>query len=207
MELRDEICRITGGQCPAVILSNLHRSRLDPNREVNEATFNVEEMVEAYNEYMGSIEAAQSEIQIGRGLLLDIHGHGHAIQRAELGYTVTAERLNNDDLDYRYSSIKQLYLDHEPISFDELLRGSLSYGKMLEDEHFDCIPCPKYPKPSGDPYFTGGYITQRFSSRDDPDSVTDAIQIESARSDRENRTEYVAALARVTKLFMETYLN
>ena len=64
---------------PHVVYNILKRSKLDTNREINQATFNVPDAKKAYHDYTNFINKALSAIP-GRGLLLDIHGH--EIQRS-----------------------------------------------------------------------------------------------------------------------------
>ena len=68
-------------------MNNLHRSKLDPNREKEEATFGEPYAIFGFRKYHKSIEQAKATFD-GPGLFLDIHGHGHDIQRTELGYMV-----------------------------------------------------------------------------------------------------------------------
>ncbi|ELT88334.1 hypothetical protein CAPTEDRAFT_185278 [Capitella teleta] len=204
IELREFLCDIS--VCPALVMNNLHRTRLDPNREINEAAFGVPEMEEAYNDYMGYLEEAQTSLKT-RGLVLDLHGHGHAIQRAELGYLILASQLNNDDLDPSDSSIQRLYEDHQ-VSFEEMLRGETSLGGYMEAAGLAAIPTPLDPKPLNDAYFTGGYITRYYGSRYDSSTApTDAIQIECSSDQRsdEERPEFVEALGGAVVDFVQQY--
>jgi len=65
--------------------------------QVNEATFGVPEVVEAWNYYHGLLEEARQN-QTTQALVLDIHGHGHAVDWAELGYLVAGYNLDSGNV-------------------------------------------------------------------------------------------------------------
>jgi len=79
MELRQNLCMLFGGMCPAAVYNNLSRVKFDANRDKSQATFNVPEVVCAFLRYKSSIDDAKRRItrypQVG--LFIDIHGHGH----------------------------------------------------------------------------------------------------------------------------------
>ncbi|KAK2143026.1 hypothetical protein LSH36_886g00047 [Paralvinella palmiformis] len=176
-ELHEALCT-EFGRCPTTIINLLHR--------VNEATFGVPEVVEAWNYYHGLLEEARQN-QTTQALVLDIHGHGHAVDWAELGYLVAGYNLDSD-----VSTIQELLTGAAPVSF----------GGLLESEGYLAVPSPTNPGPDGESYFSGGYITQQYGSRDE--GIVDAIQIESPLIFREEpqRSQYVAALARVVKEYL-----
>ena len=68
-----EYCRLTGLR-PHLVMCNLHRSKLDPNRPLETAA---EDPMgrQVYAEYHAFLEAARTEV--GRGLLIDLHGQNH----------------------------------------------------------------------------------------------------------------------------------
>ena len=59
------------GQRPHMIISNLKRTKLDPNREVEEAAQGDPFATAVYHVYHEYIELARGEV--GRGILYDIH--------------------------------------------------------------------------------------------------------------------------------------
>ena len=204
-ELRQALCNRFGGRCPAAVISLLHRRELDPNREVNEATFGVPLAVEVYNLYHGHITAERTAIENNgqRGLYIDIHGHGHTIQRAELGYLVSASQLNSDNpIGPSQTSIRAIG-EYVGGDFEQLLRkGSSSFGALMEAEGFGAVPSPSKIRPGRSPYFSGGYSTQVHGSRDG--GHVDAIQIEVPSSFREQptRDRYVNALVNVIQNYL-----
>ena len=54
--------------------SNLGRSKLDCNREINQATLNIPDAIQVYRDFVGFIAKARLAIS-GRGLLLDVYGY------------------------------------------------------------------------------------------------------------------------------------
>src|SRR4051794_11480332 len=75
------------GHWPHVILCRLHRRKVDCNREIVEAAAGDPLAEQAWREFQGFIDAARATVvgQHGRGLYIDLHGHGHPQQRLELG--------------------------------------------------------------------------------------------------------------------------
>ena len=63
------------GKTPHLIISHLHRSRLDPNRPVAEAAQGNEEAIRAYDAFHGAIKSAHDSLDGKPGLHLDFHGY------------------------------------------------------------------------------------------------------------------------------------
>ena len=202
MELRQALFDLTGSY-PAAILNELHRRKFDANRDKPEASFGVPDVEAAFDLYHQYIEEAKADYG-GMGLFFDVHGHGHTLQMAELGYLISGSDLDAGNLNVDSSSIKNL-AGYVSISFEELLRGPTSFGGYLQAEGYDSVPGTDYPGPDGNPYFSGGFNTRQHGSRDG--GVTDAIQIESARSHREmpERENYVQALALSMKQYLDAH--
>ncbi|XP_072286326.1 uncharacterized protein [Pyxicephalus adspersus] len=191
-----EICRLTSGYCPHVVINNLSRSKLDPNRDKNEAAFGVPEAEKAWEEFMGFIRTAKS--RMSTGLLIDIHGHSHAEGWVELGYLISKTNLDSGKFTSADTSIYSLSRRRLGTSFDSLLRGSQSLGKLIEEQNakYVSVPSPSNPGPNGGNYFSGGYIVATHGSKSSGE--VDAIQIELPRWIRESaeRPSFAAALAK-----------
>src|SRR5207249_8145611 len=88
------------GHWPHVTICRIHRRKLDCNREIVEATAGNPLAEQAWREYQTFIDAAQAAViaRHGRGLYIDLHGHGHAEQRLELGYLHSVDQLAADDV-------------------------------------------------------------------------------------------------------------
>ncbi|CAF4547227.1 unnamed protein product, partial [Rotaria magnacalcarata] len=63
---------------PFVVIGKWHRKKVDFNREINEATLNHPEAINAHKSYHTNLKNAINKIeqQYGKGLLIDIHGQG-----------------------------------------------------------------------------------------------------------------------------------
>ena len=213
-EIAEEIENITG--ClPYIIINRLHRSKLDANRGIIEGADGNPEAESAWRFYHEHIATSQDSIHSNneRGLLVDIHGHAHDIQRLELGYLLSKSQLNEDDEileenNYaEFSSIRQLTLDNiSALSFSELLRGDYSLGTLIAEEGYPALPSSDDEFPENNSYFTGGYITQQYGSRNQ--DITDAIQIECNQDVRFNTTirkDFAKKLAQNLVDYMEMH--
>lgn len=203
----------TGG-APHIIVLHLHRIKLDANRELGEAAEGNAAAERAWREYHGFIDAAREHVVAahGTGFYLDLHGHGHDVQRLELGYLLTSAQLAGDDASLnepaivQRSSIRRLAEDGAA-THAELLRGAHSLGTLLEAEGYPAVPSAAQPDPGADPYFTGGYSTDRHGSRHG--GLIDGVQIEAnrigVRDTDANRKAFAAALARAVEAFFEAH--
>jgi N-formylglutamate amidohydrolase len=194
------------GKRPHLVINLLKRAKFDPNRDVAEATGGNALLTPSWAAFHAFVDTSSARIAAaqGRGLLLDLHGHGHTIPRLELGYMISAADLQLSDASLAASgavgasSIARLAtvaVDHP--SSAVLLRGATSLGALLVRNGFPSVPSPSDVAPAaGDEYFTGGYITERHGSA--TGGAVDAIQIEAnrpgARDTPENLDKYAAAL-------------
>jgi autotransporter-associated beta strand protein len=200
------------GHVPHVIICHLKRIKVDCNREIDVgAMSNIWAMV-AWNEFQDFIAAAKTAVsnQYGKGFYVDLHGHGHTIQRLELGYLLSSTQLGYSDTTlnstyYENQSGIRTLSQQSPLTFPQLLRGSNSFGALIDAEGYPAVPSPDIPNPGTDPYFNGGYNTDQHSSVHG--GTISGLQIESnmtgVRDTSANRTAYAQALARV----FETYLG
>lgn len=212
-EIRDIIYDRTG-YYPHIIISNLRRTKLDPNRAVYEATCNNSQAETPYYEYHDYIKSAKDTVEKihGKGLLIDLHGHGHDIQRLELGYAISSSelRLSDSELNSQTyidkSSIKNLvYNNPNNYTLADLLRGPAGLGGMFDNEEIPAVPGFLDPYPlEGEAYFNGGYITRVHGSRDGGN--IDAIQIECHRDVRfttSERLEFADGLVEAVFAFID----
>ncbi len=171
---------------PHIVINRLHRRKLDANREISEAALGNPEAEQAWREFHQFIDSAkQSSLRsFGSGLYLDIHGHGHDIQRLELGYLLRDDelRLPDDSLNtpryIGFSSMRNLATRNaRGISHSELLRGERAFGSLLAVRGYPSVPSKQDPFPNpGEEYFDGGYNTARHSSY--RGGTIDGLQIE-----------------------------
>ncbi len=80
------------GRRPHIVINRLHRIKLDANREIGEAAQGNATAETAWREFHEFIEAAKDAVfdDFGRGLYIDLHGHGHDNQRRDTDGSRTA---------------------------------------------------------------------------------------------------------------------
>lgn len=203
---------------PHVVFCRLHRSKLDPNREIKEAAQGDPTAEAAWHRFHDSTQKACDTVmkKHGLGLLLDIHGHRHLDQRVELGYLVKADQLrptdavlNADAALIAGTSIRDLD-QRSPHTFAQLLRGSHSLGSLLEARGFRCVPSPEKPRPGlMSAYFSGAYDVFAHGSRSG--GTVSAIQIEcpwnGIRDKPENQRRFARALVDALGVYFETHFG
>jgi hypothetical protein len=204
------------GKRPHLAIMHLHRRKLDANREIAEAAQGSGYAERAWYEYHAWLEIAKEAVSRdqGRGLYLDIHGHGHENQRLELGYLLSATDLARPDSELEEtqfaakSSIRAL-AEESSSGLSEPLRGEDSLGEILVRKGYPAVPSQSDPHPQGASYFSGGYSTARHGSRDG--GVIDGVQIEhnyqGVRDSATNREAYAHALAESILEFLERRMN
>lgn len=205
-QLADSFAARTGRR-PWLVVNLLHRRKFDGNREVVEATGGFAPLQPVWEALHAAVDSARRSIErsSGRGIVVDLHGHAHTIQRLELGYLIgdATLRLSDSALVTQgalaRSSIARISAERAgvigPVT---LLRGSLSLGALMVAAGYPSVPSPNDPAPAaGEPYFEGGYNTDRHGSV--RGAATDAIQIEcyfaGVRDTESNRGRFAAALA------------
>lgn len=198
---------------PHIVINRLHRRKLDANRDAPEAACGDAEAIIAWNEFHAFATAAKNRILAdhGRGWYTDLHGHGHAIARLELGYLLEAAdlRLSDAALDsgtaYENESSIRTFSAQSRLSFSALLRGPASLGALFAAEGIPAVPSATDPAPAANQeYFTGGYNTERYSCSAGGNFC--GVQLEThfngVRDTEQSRTRFASALVRA----YETYL-
>jgi hypothetical protein len=198
-------------RAPHVVIVHLRRTKLDANRELVEAAQGNADAINAWTEYHAFIEQAMAAVRqrSGTGFYIDLHGHGHAIARLELGYLLTAGTLDgtNAQLDAAgigATSSLRLIASSSPLPFSALLRGPTSLGGLLEPG-VPSVPSPSNPSPGADEYFNGGYSTSRHTA------TLPGLQIEShfegVRDTAASRAAFADSLVRAIATFLQTHLR
>lgn len=174
---------LTGVCRPHLIINRLHRKKLDANRALITAADGAPQAEAAWYVFHNFIEAARdtSLHYHSRALVIDLHGHGHTIQRLELGYLLSSSTLRQADslLDSLTNSSISGFIPTQPnTTLSNFIRGNTSLAAEIEQNStLTAVPSPSTPAPLvGEPYFQGGYNTQRYGSRNGGN--LDAIQIE-----------------------------
>jgi len=211
-EIAENITSRTGCY-PHVIINRLHRTKLDANRAIGEAADGNPLSEEAWTAYHDFIGVAQDSVDrsFQRGLFLDIHGHGHTIQRLELGYLLTKNDLQLADEELiaenfiNKSSIKSLANDNlMDLDFVQLIRGENSFGDLIHTKGYDAVPSSNDLFPlDPESYFSGGYNTAQYGSKDG--GPTDAIQIECNQDVRFDEGDRIRFADSLTIAILEFY--
>lgn len=204
------------GRPPHAVLSLLHRSKLDPNRELKEAAQGDPVAEQAWRLFHLRIRSAlQSSLQAhGFAFLVDLHGHAHENDWLELGYGLSSVQLNQSDaaLDAAglgpISTINDLAVAEHAHSFAALLRGPRSFGALLTARGYRAVPSPPEPGPQKARYFNGGYIVRTYGR----DVLhVDAVQIEAhykgVRSSPQEREAFARALVDALLTFLREHYH
>lgn len=205
------------GKRPHLVVNRLHRRKFDGNRDLQEATNGRAVLAPTWTWLQAALDSSTSRVasRNTRGLLIDLHGHGHDIPRLELGYLLTDAELRRSDAalgtggDMSRTSIARLAGDSRSGERGvALLRGPNSLGAMLVAAGYPSVPSPVTPAPlSGEEYFDGGFNTRRNGSAQG--GAVDAIQIEShytgVRDTAASRAQFADALADVLVRFLDRH--
>ena len=207
--LAEEVAGFTGRQ-PHLIISHLHRSKLDPNRGIIEAAQGDPLAEQAFLDFHGFIRQAHEAVTAdwGTGLYLDVHGHGHPIDWTEIGYALTSSQLALPDSTLNsggYTSLSTLQAGPATSTgpFSELLRGPGSLGGRMQASGYDCVPGPLFPSPGTNPYFNGGYNVRRHGPL--TGGALDSVQFElssTVRGTPLRRAAYAVELSQAVDGFL-----
>ncbi|MCP4440427.1 MAG: T9SS type A sorting domain-containing protein [Aureispira sp.] len=209
--LKDALYAKTGCY-PHVIINRLHRRKLDANRAIGDAADGNIDAENAWYAFHEFIDTAKNKVASNytKGLYLDMHGHAHTIQRLELGYVLSGTTLRQTDslLNLEGSSIENLVnANPNNYSLSKLLRGTNSFGTLCEQKGYLSVPSFSTPYPlSTEPYFGGGYNTNRHGS--ELGGTIDGIQIEcnsGVRFGLSNREAFADSLAEVILDYLDIH--
>ncbi|MBM3864707.1 MAG: N-formylglutamate amidohydrolase [Verrucomicrobia bacterium] len=211
-ELVAELERLSGGRVH-LILSHLHRSRLDPNREIVEAANGHPGAEQVWWEFHAAIEGALAAAVARHGFafLVDLHGHSHPVARLELGYALAAPQLNRGDKKFDASGVISLSTlsdlhARRGGSAADLIRGPRSLGTLLAAGGLPATPSGPDPQPGNQPFFAGGYIVQRHAAAAGTPKV-DGLQIECPRAGVRDTPENRARFGRITAPVLLEFLR
>lgn len=207
---------VATGHHPHVVMCRVHRVKLDCNRELAVAAMGDPEAAQAWNEFHAFIAEAKAAVvrEQGRGLLIDVHGHGHTLQRLELGYLLSGNQLGLPDsvLDQAnwLDSVSVRSLGVTPgRRLSAILRGPSSLGDLLAGRGYPSVPSGPDPAPAGTPYFSGGYNTETHGSR--TGGTVSAVQIESnytgVRDTPGARAAFAGAFVGAVRSYLATWLG
>ena len=209
------------GCYPHVIICNLKRTKLDCNRNLADGACDNSQAMTAWNEYHNFIKMAQNAANSqynNKILFVDLHGHGHTIQRIELGYLLSASDLElsettlNSTAYINQSSIKNLVLNNRNnYTHTQLLRGPSSFGTLLTNLGFPAVPSQQIPYPGATAsYFSGGYTTASHTCFD-PTITTNGFQMElnydGVRNSNSNRILFADKFKNAVLEYLNTHTN
>ncbi|WP_235989364.1 T9SS type A sorting domain-containing protein [Psychroserpens algicola] len=137
--IQDEIFAQTGGYAH-VIINNLHRSKMDPNRIVSQGSCGNSHAASYWSDFQNYINVASQSVESnwGKGLYIDLHGQNHTVPRIEIGYNISASELNASDLNsasiVNKSTIMNLVSTNlNGYTHEELVRGAFSLGQLFQE--------------------------------------------------------------------------
>lgn len=164
----------TLGFQPFLVLSKMHRIKIDLNRSLETALCKDKSAMPLWMVFHNQIDIFQNEISssYGRGLIIDLHGQSHPEERIELGYLLNGSMLRDleqNATDYSNQvSIKNLISNHpKQTSFQQLLVGENSLGTLLSEQDFAAVPSQSDQAPlESQLFFSGGHNTINYGSRD-----------------------------------------
>ncbi|MEC8599806.1 MAG: hypothetical protein VXY15_05610 [Bacteroidota bacterium] len=203
---------------PYIVYAKIHRVKLDLNRSLETSHCDDDTSNELWQLFHDQIFNYRQEIisRFNRGLLIDLHGHGHPIQRIELGYLLKGDMLrevsNNESfISYSETSISSLIANHPANKkLVDLLFGESSLGTLLSKNGFPAVPSSKDRAPrSGEQFFSGGTITKEYGSK--YQNGVDAIQIEmnrnGLRQDSGDRERFSKVFAKILIDYMKIHYS
>lgn len=203
------------GKRAHLVVNRLHRRKFDGNREAPEATGGVGALMPPFTWMQSALDSATSRVatRSARGLVIDLHGHGHDIPRLELGYLLTNAGLRMSDAaltasgEMSRSSVARVASDSRAGDRGvALLRGPFSLGALLSAAGYASVPSPATPAPLvGEEYFDGGFNTRRNGSA--TGGALDAIQIESQLAGVRDTAASRSAFAEVLVTVLLQYLD
>lgn len=198
---------------PYVIIANLSRRKVDQNRPIELATCNDPVGMKAWHSYHDAVaEVLQYTKQYGHVFFVDVHGHGHPVQRLELGYNLSRKQLT---LAYNRENTPKMpptsslanYLDSGgKRDFHDMLFGQYAFGTLLENNGVRATPSLQDPHPQeGEAFFSGGHITRKFTGSDFPHvfGVQIELHFKGMRDTKENRKKFAEAFAKSYWEFIE----
>ena len=201
---------------PYMVLAKIHRLKIDLNRSLETSHCEDDTSNDLWRLFHDQVESYRQNIidTYGRGLIIDIHGHGHPNQRIELGYLLTSQQLRDLVLEAPSTqdpttSIHSLVESHpQNLSLNELVFGTQALGTLLSSRGFPTVPSNQDPAPlAEEPFFSGGTNTKLYGSKSRGN--VDAIQLElnrqGLRATTTDRERFANTFAQVLREYMELH--
>lgn len=201
---------------PHLVVNELYREKLDPNREIGEATLGNDQAIQVYNDiHFNFMTKAKNKTmnQCGFGLVFDIHGQSRNLFN-QLGYRLNDGNLESDDQilneELDSSSIFSLVLNNiQNDTLSEIVRGVHSLGTIMNETYgYLIVPSTLVPYLDTEYYYQGGFGILEHGSQ--YGGNVDAIQIEVNYANRwisENRQQFCIDFSRAIEQFVNHYYN
>jgi len=215
-QIDSSFLRMTGCR-PHIIYCNLRRTKIDCNRNLADGACGNAEAEIAWTEFHEFIETAQETAQTAydnKAIYFDLHGHGHIMQRLELGYVLTGAQLGLSDNVLNtpeyigQSSIQNLVGQNvNGYTHAQLLRGDFALGTLLAQAGYPAVPSQQTPNPGPlNPYFNGGYNTVNYTCYT-PGNTINGFQLEcnfmNVRDTPNHRRAFADTLVAALLTFLE----
>ena len=206
----DSVCKADYGLQPYFVLTYLKRTKLDQNRDYPEATCSNAALYSYWATYHESIDTCINKImsKYSQCLFIDLHGHGHTKQQLELGYLIDANSLRNPaSIIPSATSLYHLLQQNNGLPIAQLLTGPNAFGTTMATNGFPSVPSQQTTAPGiSDPFFDGGYNTQRFTGASYPNTF--GWQIESNYTGvRDNKNSWIAFAKAFLQSVMQYYTS
>ncbi|TAE63207.1 MAG: hypothetical protein EAY68_08005, partial [Bacteroidetes bacterium] len=114
---------------PFIVLTQLRRIKLDQNRDLPEATCSTPFKYMYWSNFHNAIDSSINTVlaKYPSCLYIDLHGHGHPIQRLELGYLISKAQLQNiSSVTIGNTSVRALAVQNGGQTLANLITGSNS---------------------------------------------------------------------------------
>jgi hypothetical protein len=202
---------------PHTIICRLDRGKLDCNRDLATGACGDSLAQIAWFEFHNFINMARTNLRsnFARGLYIDFHGHGHTIQRLELGYGLSSAELRASDAYLNRTSVRNnstiralANSNLQNLNHAQLIRGTQAFGTMMANAGYPSVPSLQDSSPAvNEDYFNGGYNVRRYGTADS--GIIDAIQIESNWTNVRNNTtsikRFTDSLARIIVRYLQNH--
>jgi N-formylglutamate amidohydrolase len=213
--IMDEFAKL--GYKPYLIINKIHRSKMDANRNSDDASCGDKNALAVWTLFHSQIQSSMADVstKFEKGLFIDLHGHGNPKQRIELGYllyedelALADETLNSPAL-LSVSSIQHLAKNNTSGELHSaLLKGENAFGSLLNQAGFPTVPSNSDPVPlASDNYFSGGYNTANYSSY--KGGTIDGIQMEcnktGLRDSKTNREAFAVAFVHTVTAYLKAH--
>ncbi|CAF1070519.1 unnamed protein product [Brachionus calyciflorus] len=176
-QLSLEITRLLNKE-PFMVINNLDRMKMDPNRNPNQCCSPINENLDChkthkeFHDFINEFNKKMSK-EFEQSLVIDIHGQYHLENWTEIGYLLSRNELNKPVLVESNKSSLQALKMRSNYDLESLIRGEYSLGAFLERKNYRIVPSPSIKSPGNGRYYSGGYITAAHKS-----NHSNSIQIE-----------------------------